>query len=755
MTPTFIPKEAASDRTGGLAVIGPARETQSVNAGPAPPAPPSRAVERRAGPARVPLRPTVEALSLEQVPLSGFINEVFSRALKLTVQIDQKVMGRSDLVTLRTGRPLPSEELFQMAQNILAGYGIGAGWDGSVLHIAPEEALMAQMPDLIRSRALPEVPLSLRPVFQIVDLHQVSANDMAAWLTNAYGAKVKIFTSGKSPTVMLFGLPENVSAAVDAINVLDQVRLAGRQSLRVSPVYWTARDLSAKLIDVLRAEGYDVATSANGQAGQAAPIILVPVEANNALIAFAADAKILAHVRQWTADLDRPGQVDPLRSIFIYHVQNTTAGSLGPILQNVLGGRAAVSSATTEVPLEEAGRTRAAALAGSGGQRSGLSSSSLGGAPSASGPGLSGATGGAGPTSAGPAGLGGSQQTRAAESDTAALTNEVGGLPSRGSETGAQAGAQPGSPPPARIVIDQARNALIVIGTAQDYQRIRPVLETLDRAPREALIEVTVAELTLSDAENLGVNFTATNQLNRSLLERLGTGTNVLAGGGGLPLGTSGFNYTILNGVGDVRVVLNAFAQNNRISILSTPRVLAKSGSPAKIEVGTEVPIITSQGSTNTIQNAGTTGILQSIDYRKTGILLNVRPIIHSGNRIDLTVSQEVSQALPNPTPGISSPLIQNRNVQTDLTLRDGQTVVIGGLISETRNAGDSGIPYLKDVPGIGSLFKNQQLQKDRTELLVFITPYVISNDAESAAITEQFHGQMRNWPIPSTQLRL
>jgi len=307
----------------------------------------------------------------------------------------------------------------------------------------------------------------------------------------------------------------------------------------------------------------------------------------------------------------------------------------------------------------------------------------------------------------------------------------------------------------ARLVIDQARNALVLIGTAQDYQRIRPVLEALDKAPREALIEVTVAELTLNQADNLGLDWTSVNRLGGGMVQRLGTGTNVLpGGGGGLALGTSGFNYAILNGVGDVRVILNAFSSDNHLSVLSTPRVLAKSGSEARIEVGTEVPIVTSQGSTNTIQNAGTTGILQSIDYRKTGVLLAVRPVIHAANRIDLTVSQEVSAALPNTTPGISTPLIQNRNVATELSLSDGQTVVIGGLISETRTASDSGVPYLKDLPGVGNLFRNQSLSKEKTELLVFITPYVISGDADAAAITEQFQEQMRRWPVPSTQLR-
>jgi general secretion pathway protein D len=720
--PTFQPKPQTQGRQSSPLVAGPARQRGATGTGPAPPVTAPAATAVNAAPSRIPLKPIAEALSLEQVTLPAFVNEIFSKTLNLTVQIDQRVTTRTDVLTLRTGRQLPAEELFRMAEHILAGYGIGVGWDGSVIHIAPEDALMAQMPDLIRSRALPEVPVALPPVFQIVDLHQVSAADISAWLTNAYGAKVKVFAVGKTPAVMLFGLPENVRAAVEAVGVLDQARLAGRESLRVTPVYWAARALAAKLSDIMRAEGYEISVSAGPSASPNPPIILIPIEANNTLIAFAADPKILVHIRQWVADLDQAGRADPLRSVFIYLVQNTTAVSLGKIVQGVLGGR--IAGPTTEVPLERAGTTRL--------NTSRLSSASATPAASAA----SAAGGASSPRESAPA-----PASAASAGETAAATGQA-----------TQPDIAPGGGATARLVIDQARNALVLIGTAQDYQRIRPAL---DKAPREALIEVTVAELTLNQADNLGLDWTSVNRLGGGMVQRLGTGTNVLpGGGGGLALGTSGFNYAILNGVGDVRVILNAFSSDNHLSVLSTPRVLAKSGSEARIEVGTEVPIVTSQGSTNTIQNAGTTGILQSIVYRKTGVLLAVRPVIHAANRIDLTVSQEVSAALPNTTPGISTPLIQNRNVSTELSLSDGQTVVIGGLISETRNASDSGVPYLKDLPGVGNLFRNQSLSKEKTELLVFITPYVISGDADAAAITEQFQEQMRRWPVPSTQLR-
>ena len=297
---------------------------------------------------------------------------------------------------------------------------------------------------------------------------------------------------------------------------------------------------------------------------------------------------------------------------------------------------------------------------------------------------------------------------------------------------------------------------MVFVGTAQDYERIRPVIEALDKPPREALIEVTVAEITLNDQANLGVEWTLLNNLGGGLSQTAGTATNSLGAAGtasGLPLGTSGFNYAILNRAGDVRFMLNAFATNGNVNVISTPRIFARSGAQANIDVGTEVPVITSQGTTNQVSVGGTSGILQSIEYQKTGVLLSVTPVVHSSDRIDLTVSQEVSQALPNTTPGITSPLIQNRNLSTQLTLADGATVVIGGLISETKNNTDTGVPFLKDIPGLGQLFRNQSVSKNRQELLVFITPYVITTDNDSQTITQNFQDQMRSWPTPSAEL--
>ncbi|MBP7493145.1 MAG: type II and III secretion system protein [Rhodoferax sp.] len=191
-------------------------------------------------------------------------------------------------------------------------------------------------------------------------------------------------------------------------------------------------------------------------------------------------------------------------------------------------------------------------------------------------------------------------------------------------------------------------------------------------------------------------------------------------------------------------------ANSNRARVLSSPRIMARNGEAATIQVGQEVPVITSQ---QTTAATGSTGILQSVQYRNTGVILKVKPIIHAGDRIELEVSQEVSSAQSTTTGVASSPTISTRKVDTKLTLRDGATVLLGGLMSSNQTNGDSGIPFLKDVPAVGQLFRVNTDNTTRTELIVLITPYIISDDKDAQAITDAFRSRLGDWaqdaPLP------
>jgi general secretion pathway protein D len=293
----------------------------------------------------------------------------------------------------------------------------------------------------------------------------------------------------------------------------------------------------------------------------------------------------------------------------------------------------------------------------------------------------------------------------------------------------ARAAASASVPGVGRVVVDGNSNTLIFNTSAENYSQLISLLSTLDQPSKSALIEVTVAEVTLGDDFKLGVEW---------LLNESGANsTTTISTLGGLALGSSGLTIRRLNSAGDTRLVLNALANTNRATILSSPRVMARNGETALIQVGQEVPIITSQ---QTGVTSGTSdGVLQTVQYRSTGVILEVKPSIFSGDRIDLDIAQEVSSAQSTVTGVNISPTISTRKVQTKLTLEHGSTVMLGGLISDNRSNGDSGVPGLKDLPLLGALFRTDDRRTARTELVVLITPYVVSNGVEAAEVTEAF----------------
>lgn len=305
--------------------------------------------------------------------------------------------------------------------------------------------------------------------------------------------------------------------------------------------------------------------------------------------------------------------------------------------------------------------------------------------------------------------------------------------------------AQGAAPAPVRVtsvVVDKSTNTLLFQASQEDYPQLLSLLTRLDQPAKAALIEVTVAELLMDDSTQFGVEWAFSGRLPDGLR---GVGRTL----GGLGVGTGGFTYQVLNSAGNVRATLNALASANKANILSSPRVIARNGEAATIQVGQEVPVITSQASG--LGTAGTTtGILQTIQYRNTGVILKVKPVIHSVDQIDLDVVQEVSAATATDTGVAASPTFSSRRLETKLTLQNGSTVMLGGLISEERSDGGSGIPGLKDVPLIGGLFGKQASQGRRRELVVLITPYVVGNNREAEELTRAFRSMLRPWATPS-----
>ncbi len=326
-----------------------------------------------------------------------------------------------------------------------------------------------------------------------------------------------------------------------------------------------------------------------------------------------------------------------------------------------------------------------------------------------------------------------------AETANAALkAGTDGGVRPAGAPAGAAAGAGGGresrSSPGDKFVVDPIGNRLIFSGTANEYNRVLPLLQQLDRAPAEVLIEVTIAEVTLNDSTKFGLEFFI-NDIGAGNFKRNSFGTQ------GLGVGSTGFNTAIVNG--DFTLNANTLATNSDIKVLSTPRLMARSGGQANISVGTDVPVISSQRAANSQSSEGVTDVLQTVTYRKTGVILNIEPIVFSNNRIDLTVSQEVSATIDTGSSAIASPTISNRSLETQLSLEDGQTAVLGGLMQDTVTHTETGIPFLKDIPLIGSAFSTDSVTSDRTELLVLITAYIMRGQDDKTAFVDSLTREM------------
>ncbi len=288
-----------------------------------------------------------------------------------------------------------------------------------------------------------------------------------------------------------------------------------------------------------------------------------------------------------------------------------------------------------------------------------------------------------------------------------------------------------------KVIVDKPRNALIFQGTAEEYSQFRALVEQMDRAPLEVMIEAMVAEVTLKQGETLGSVLNFDNGA-------------AVAGSRSTIKSENGLLVNLIRDTGQFTASLKALADKSRVNILSSPRLVASNGKPANINIGTQVPIITTQQTSPTGTVGGTSALLQDIQYRNTGVNLRIDPTINSNRRVELTVSQEVSEAQTNSISNVQSPLILTRSIATTLSLDDSQTALLGGLISENVSKSENGIPILMDIPFIGNLFKTTTKGRNRTELIVLLTPYIIESSETANALRDAFRDQLTGLNGPS-----
>ncbi len=294
-----------------------------------------------------------------------------------------------------------------------------------------------------------------------------------------------------------------------------------------------------------------------------------------------------------------------------------------------------------------------------------------------------------------------------------------------------------------RIVADPSTNSLIIFGTAQEFQNVKNILKELDAVPRQVLLDVLVAEITLSDNQSLGVDYEIFRRNKTSIFGQAFPSAGALRSLGDLfPKGSAyGAGATAIFGGNDVRALINVLQSDSRFKVLSSPSILATDNKPARIQVGTEDPIAT--GTTTT--QVGTAASSTSIQYRNTGRIVTIIPQVNSQGLVNLQILAEVSQLRSEPVKVGSDffPAFDTRQAETTAVVQDGDTLVIGGIITDSKSRSRTGLPYLMDLPIIGRFFGTTRDEIDRTELIMMITPNVIRNRDEARSVTTDFKNKL------------
>ncbi|MFZ3175531.1 MAG: type II secretion system secretin GspD [Thiobacillus sp.] len=419
----------------------------------------------------------------------------------------------------------------------------------------------------------------------------------------------------------------------------------------------------------------------------AGAIRVVPIERLNALLVVTPQAKYLEQARTWIERLDRPGAGGGGQRLYVYPVQNGKAENLAILLNDAFSGKGTQAKAVSSPELAP-GATPAEVKSADPSQANG-------------------------------------KEVRPATSVTSVASVTSG-------TTGSGDGV--GLPQDVRVIADKDNNALLILASPADYESIESAIRKLDVAVRQVLIEVTIAEITLKDELKYGLEWYFNN--GARINGKLDTGL------GGIAALVPGFSYSWVSKAADVGAVLNALATDSKLKIISSPHITVADNQTAKIQVGDRVPTLSQTQTVGTTTTA--TGVISSIQYTETGVMLAVTPRVNAGGQVTMEINQEVSNATKNEISGIDSPIIQKRTAESTVTVKSGETIILAGLIKEEKTKSTEGLPLLAQIPLIGGLFGVQNWIDNRTELILLITPRVLTDAQDAAAITEEYRSRIK-----------
>ncbi len=693
--PHAVDNGSASPQESPAPMLFPGAEPQTPAAAP-PASPDPQSQERTASAEPVALRGDGVEMNFEGTDIASAAKMLLGDVLHLNFEIDPRVQGS---VTLASVGPIPRNEVLPVFEGVLRMQNAAMVHEGNFVKIVPISDAAAHT-SISMGAGHPGFGVS------VVPLRFVSAASVAKTAENLLARTGAIRVDQARNLLLVQGTASERAAAIDVISTFD-VEWLHNQSVGVYPLKSTSPESMIRELERVFETG-------DGGPGQGV-IQFQPISRMNAVMIVTKNPHYLKEVTQWVQRLDRSDTSGT--TVRTYRLKYGNASQVAKMLSNIFGG--AQGGVADDSPPNQI-------APGSNATESRIDSLDRGMQNSAP----TGQSGAVNPT--------GSATTVAAAFD--AFSNR------KSTETGAHnaalppdGGASHGVFKNVRITADTVNNAVLIYSNQEDYRVIERTLRDVDRPRLEVAIEATVAEVTLTKELQFGVQYFLANQ---GASAGLFSAAAQSAASAALQSVVPGFNL-VLGPQSQPKMILSALANLTDVKVLSSPSIVALDNQPALLQVGDEVPITTG---TATILSSPSTPIVNTIQMYNTGVILKVLPHVNTNGSIELEVDQEVSSVVnSNNSQSTLTPTISQRRVHSTVSVMTGQTVLLGGLISDNTQKTQSGIPGLSDIKVLGALFGSTDNTNTRSEIIIFIRPQLIRNSVDARAVTEEFREKLQS----------
>ncbi|AMN40705.1 type II secretion system secretin GspD [Rhodoplanes sp. Z2-YC6860] len=664
-------------------------------------------------------------INFENANIQTVAKTLIADTLGLNFAVDTRVQGT---VTLASAAPVPRKDLLAVFESVLRMSNAGLVRDKNLIRIVPlpETAGSGKVTMLGSGEAGFGVT--------IVPLRYVSATTVSKTAENFMARPGAIRVDQARNVILVQGTSAERQTAIDMISTFD-VEWLHDQSVGIYPLKSTSAETLIKELE-------RVFDSGENGLGQGA-IKFQPISRMNAVLAVARSPKMIERVTQWVQRLDRSDTGGT--TVRVYHLKNGSAQRLAKVLNDIFVGRGGAgtsgdTAASQIAPGQNASQSRLDSLnTGSSFQQQGSSGSSSTTTTTSS-------------SSSNSGGL--SRPTQGGDFDS--FGGDKDGGPDGG---GGGGGALPrGVFTNVRITANLADNSLVVYSTQEDYRVIERSIRELDRPQMQVAIDATIAEVTLTDNFQFGIQSFLTSK-------NVGLGTNKgsslytpSATAGGSTTSTDpttglqtvvqqaflqrvlpGYNL-LLGSEAQPTVILNALSKLTDVKVLSAPSLVVMDNQPALLQVGNEIPLST--GSATVLTGSNT--IVNTIERRNIGVILKVWPRVRANGAIQLEIEQEISNvANPNDPTNALTPTLTQRRVRSTIAIQSGQTVLLGGLISEQTSDTSTGLPGLREIKYLGDLLGNTARDKQRQEIIIFVRPRLIRNSVDAESVAEEFRDRL------------